>query len=168
MSSTRRFLLSIPINPIFCYTVYTISWHLSDTCPNACETLAAALIYLLSIPFDLGLPCVRALGKLCKLVPYIGLLPREETRRGERSVCVAARARACMCVCPRESVCTFASCGFVVCPEGRTTSCLVLFARPFAPRLSGVTSPLTVPLPLPEAPRIDRQHACKHRCTRRT
>lgn len=63
-------------------------------------------------------------------------------------------------------VCAFASCGFVVCPEGRTTSCLrslVLFASlrparlPSPPPLHARRDLTTLP---PGAPRIDRQHAC--------
>lgn len=98
-----------------------------------------------------------ALGKLCKLVPYIGLANgRGEERREEereRSVCVAAREhvrRACVRV-RRAYVCArlrHVGSLFVPRAERPAVSAVSFYSRPFAPRPSGVTSPLTVLPPL--------------------
>lgn len=129
--------------------------------------LAAALIYLLSIPFDLG-------SENC--ASWFRISVSREGRRGEGTI--STRTRVCTCVyvyvCPRAHVCAHlrhVGSLFVPRAERPAVSAVSFYLQPFAPRpLPGVTSPLVV-LPLlpslspPEAPRIDRQHACKHRCT---
>lgn len=101
---------------------------------------------------------------------------RSENRASRFRISVYGHS-ASVCVPAVTRVCAFASCGFVVCPEGRTTSCLR------ESRFICVPSPLAYPAwphhhhhhhhpspspsPSPQAPRIDRQRACKHRCTPR-
>lgn len=122
---------------MFSYAVYTFSFnrltpvrYLSECSRDSCDGINISVIDTVRP----RLLCV--LGKLCKLVPYIGLANgRGEERRGEGAISMRGCARtrsSCVCACP-SYVCVraFASCGFVVCPEGRTTSCLrslVLFA----------------------------------------
>jgi len=114
--------------------------------------LVATLIYLLSIPFDPPapwhrVPRARKIAQAGSIYRYTAIRPS-----GEPSVCVPI---ACSMreTCVPARVCAFASCGFVVCPEGRTTSCLrrsrficVPSPRP-TPRLPGVTSPPPPPSP---------------------
>lgn len=90
---------------------------------------------------------------------------REE--EGERSVCVAAREhvrRACVRV-RRTYVCArlrHVGSLFVPRAERPAVSAVSFYSRPFAPRPSGVTSPLTVLPPLASPPRSSthRSPAC--------
>lgn len=91
---------------VFCYTVYTFSLDRLTPVRYLPECLRDSRSINISV-IDTVRPrllCVRALGKLCKLVPYIGLSRREDEER-ERSVCVAARVCVCVCACAFTRAC---------------------------------------------------------------
>lgn len=83
--------------------------------------LVATLIYLLSIPFDPPwhrVPRARKIAQAGSVYRYTAI------RRPISMRACSMRETHRAYVRPRVRVCAFASCGFVVCPEGRTTSCL--------------------------------------------
>lgn len=132
---------------MFRYTVYTFSSKPADTCPilgrMLARLLAAALIYLLSIPFDLG-------SENCASWFRISVSREGREREDDQYACANTfTSRACVCAHLRHV-------GSLFVPRAETTSCLrslVSFAalRPSSP----VTSPLAVlPLFLPPLPRL--------------
>lgn len=143
-----RFVSINQSDGIFCYIVYTYSLSRLTPVRYLAECLRDSSrgcinISVIDIPFDLG-SCSCMCSENCASWFRISVSDEGEKRREERgrSVCVAARKHvhcAFIYVCvhvhvyARTYMCVraFASCGFVVCPEGRTTNCLrslVLFA----------------------------------------
>lgn len=148
-------------------SVYAVHVHFRSTVTDAWpilvriprESIVVTLIYLLSIPFETRpwhrVPRARKIAR--KPVPYIGIPPSGVPSVRVTVVCVKHIVRTCVSV----HVCAFASCGFVVCPEGRTTSCLResrFICVSFAPHLPGVTSSPLLPLLSPGS--THRSPAC--------